>query len=168
MDKLRIIVTGGTFDKTYDPVSEQLTFWQTHVPEMLEKARFHLAYQIETPFMVDSLFMSNLDRAAIAEKCKVCEEKNIVITHGTGTMVETAQAIARLNLDKTVVLTGAMVPYQIDNSDAFFNLGGAVVVAQCLPHGVFIVMNGEVFPHDNVRKNLGRGEFEKITYDENK
>ena len=145
---VRVFVTGGTFDKEYDELSGKLYFRNTHVDEMLRRGRCGLDVDVETLMMVDSLEMTRAQRAMIVRACRECEEPQIVITHGTDTMVETARAIADGVTDKTVVLTGAMVPYAFGSSDGLFNLGSALSFAQVLPPGVYIAMNGQHFPWD--------------------
>ena len=160
---VRVFVTGGTFDKEYDELSGQLYFRNTHVDEMLRRGRCGLDVDVETLMMVDSLEMTHAQRAMIVRACHECEEAQIVITHGTDTMVETARAIADGVPDKTVVLTGAMVPYAFGSSDGLFNLGSALSFVQSLPVGVYIAMNGKSFPWDDVRKNRDAGVFERLT-----
>ena len=158
---LAILVTGGTFDKQYDELSGRLFFRDTNVAEMLRLGRSRLDITIETVMMLDSLDMNDEARARIVERCRARSERSIVITHGTDTMVETAQEIAQARLDdKTIVLTGAMVPYAFGSSDGLFNLGSAVSLAQVLPAGVYVAMNGRHFSWDEVRKNREHGVFE--------
>ncbi len=159
---IRILVTGGTFDKEYNERTGQLYFKDTHLAEMLRLGRSRVEVTIGTVMMVDSLEMTDADRALIVQNCLESEEDRIVITHGTDTMVETAAAVARAVPGKTVVLTGAMVPYAFGSSDGLFNLGSALSFAQVLPSGVYVAMNGKCFPWDRVRKNRERGEFEEI------
>ncbi len=159
-EPIRILVAGGTFDKEYNELTGELFFHDTHVPEMLRLGRCLLNIEIRTLMMVDSLEMTDDDREIIAEHCRKCRERRIVITHGTDTMVETAAHLAREGLEKTVVLTGAMVPYKFGSSDGLFNLGSALAFVQTLPAGVYIVMNGRWFPWDRVRKNRDKGVFE--------
>ena len=160
---IRIFVTGGTFDKTYDQISGRLIFGDTHLPEMLNLGRSRVEVSIRTLMMVDSLDMSDADRDLIVRNCRQCEESRIVITHGTDTMVDTARALAAGVADKTIVLTGAMVPYAFGSSDGLFNLGSALSFAQTLPSGVYIAMNGQHFSWDQVRKNKSTGIFEALT-----
>ncbi len=160
--KIRIFVTGGTFDKEYSELTAQLLFKDTHVPEMLSLGRSRVPVDIRTLMMIDSLDMTDADRASIAENVLKASEDRIVITHGTDTMVETAKVLAENVKDKTVVLTGAMIPYKFGSSDGLFNLGSAIAFAQTLPKGVYIVMNGRYFTHDNCRKNKKTGEFEEV------
>jgi L-asparaginase len=160
---IRIFVTGGTFDKEYDELRGTLEFEDTHVQEMLRLGRCELDVTIRTLMMVDSLDMSDDDRATIVDNCRRCEESQIVITHGTDTMVDTARALARGVQNKTIVLTGAMIPYAFGSSDGLFNLGSALSFAQVLPSGVYIAMNGRCFTWDNVRKNREIGAFETIS-----
>jgi L-asparaginase len=157
---IRILVTGGTFDKQYDELTGRLFFRDTHVPEMLGRGRCRLALEVETIMMVDSLELDDRGRAAIVRACRDAQERAIVITHGTDTMVDSAAAIAAAGIAKTVVLTGAMVPYAFGSSDGLFNLGSALSFAQVLPDGVYIAMNGQYFTWDRVRKNRETGVFE--------
>ena len=162
MEPIRILVTGGTFDKEYNELNGELFFQSTHAGDMLRLGRCLLEVEIETLMMIDSLQMTDADRGHILERCRAVSEKRIVITHGTDTMAETAAVLGHGLTGKTVVLTGAMVPYIFSNSDAVFNLGCAVTAVQLLPHGVFITMNGRVFPWDRVRKNREQGVFEEL------
>lgn len=162
VDRIRIFVTGGTFDKKYNELTGQLYFEDTHVKEMLRLGRCLLPIEVRTLMMVDSLDMTDDDRRLIAEHCRHAEESRIVITHGTDTMVETAAHLGREALAKTIVLTGAMVPYQFGSSDGMFNLGSALAFVQTLPSGVYIAMNGRWFPWDKVRKNRDKGVFEPV------
>jgi L-asparaginase len=159
---IRILVTGGTFDKEYNERTGQLYFNNTHLGEMLRLGRSRLEVKIESVMMVDSLDMTDADRALVVQKCRAAAEERIVITHGTDTMTDTAAALAREITDKTIVLTGAMVPYAFGSSDGLFNLGSALSFAQLLPHGVYVAMNGKYFHWEHVRKNRERGEFEAI------
>lgn len=159
---IRILVTGGTFDKDYNELTGQLFFKETHIAEMLRLGRSRVKVSIQTVMMVDSLEMSAADRALIVQNCVQANEKKIVITHGTDTMTDTAAAVAAAVADKTVVLTGAMIPYAFGSSDGLFNLGSALSFVQALPHGVYIAMNGKCFPWNRARKNRERGEFEEI------
>jgi L-asparaginase len=159
---IRIIVTGGTFDKTYDEISGRLSFGTTHLPEMLRLGRSRVETTIETLMMIDSLDMTDADRARIAQSCIRCPETRIVITHGTDTMVETARVVAQVVSGKTIVLTGAMVPYAFGSSDGLFNLGSALSFAEVLPAGVYIAMNGQHFLWNRVRKNRETGVFERV------
>ena len=157
---IRVFVTGGTFDKTYDEIRGRLSFADTHLPEMLRLGRSRVDVTIRTLMMVDSLDMTAADRDIIARNCAQCAEDRIVVTHGTDTMVETAAAIAGVLAGKTVVLTGAMIPYAFGSSDGLFNLGSALSFAQVLPPGVYIAMNGQHFDWNRVRKNRATGTFE--------
>jgi L-asparaginase len=157
---IRLVVTGGTFDKTYDEIGGRLSFGSTHLPEMLRLGRSRVETIIETLMMIDSLEMRDAHRARIVEACVRCPEDRIVITHGTDTMVETARAVAKGVTGKTIVLTGAMVPYAFGSSDGLFNLGSALSFAEVLPPGVYIAMNGRHFAWDRVRKNREAGVFE--------
>jgi len=158
-----ILVTGGTFDKEYHELSGTLAFKETHVPEMLRRGRCRADVSVRTLMMIDSLEMSGADRAAIVAECRRAEETRILITHGTDTMVETAVALGRVfdhTQDKTIVLTGAMVPYAFGSSDGLFNLGSALSFVQVLPAGVYVAMNGRYFTWDRVQKNRETGIFE--------
>ncbi len=161
MTQIRILVTGGTFDKEYDELTGRLFFRDTHVQEMLRLGRARLDLSIETVMMIDSLEMDDRGRQAIVARCRDVAERAIVITHGTDTMVDTARALAAAGLaGKTVVLTGAIVPYAFGSSDGLFNLGSALSFAQILPPGVYVAMNGRHFAWDKVRKNRETGVFE--------
>jgi L-asparaginase len=157
---IRIFVTGGTFDKTYDEIRGQLAFKDTHLPEMLKLGRSRVDVTIRTLMMIDSLDMTDADRELVVRNCAQCAESRIVITHGTDTMVETAAAIAAGVSAKTVVLTGAMIPYAFGSSDGLFILGSALSFVQVLPPGVYLAMNGQHFSWDRVRKNRETGVFE--------
>jgi L-asparaginase len=159
---IKIFVTGGTFDKEYDEIRGQLYFNATHLPEILNLGRCTLPVDIETLMMIDSLHMTENDRARIVKHCKDCDNERIIITHGTDTMVETARAIATAGIDKTIILTGAMIPYKFGSSDGLFNMGCALSYVQTLPAGVYITMNGRYFVWDNVRKNREAGLFEEL------
>lgn len=160
--RVRLFVTGGTFDKEYDEIHGRLEFGDTHLPEMLEMGRCRLDVQVRTLMMIDSLEMSEADRDMIARNCADVPEQHIVITHGTDTMVETAGVLARSVPDKTIVLTGAMIPIAFGSSDGLFNLGGALTAVQVLDPGVYIAMNGRIFPWNDVRKNRDTGIFEPL------
>lgn len=159
---IRLFVTGGTFDKEYDEIHGTLQFGDTHLPEMLDMGRCRVDVNVRTLMMVDSLEMTATDRDLIARNCRDVPERHIVITHGTDTMVETARVLARAVPEKTVVLTGAMIPIAFGSSDGLFNLGGALTAVQVLPPGVYIAMNGRIFPWDDVRKNRDTGVFEPL------
>jgi len=160
---IRIVVTGGTFDKQYDELKGALSFSATHLPEMLRLGRSRVDVTVDSLMMIDSLDMTPADRARIVERCREAAEPRIVITHGTDTMVETANALATATpalANKTIVLTGAMVPYAFGSSDGLFNLGSALSFVQTLPAGVYIAMNGRHFRWDQVQKNRATGVFE--------
>ena len=159
---IRIFVTGGTFDKTYDEIEGTLAFRDTHLNEMLQLGRSQVDVSVRTLMMVDSLAMTADDRAIIVRNCLTCPETRIVVTHGTDTMVETGADLAAGVPGKTIVLTGAMVPYAFGSSDGLFNLGSALSLAQVLPPGVYVAMNGRHFAWDKVRKNRDTGVFEEI------
>jgi len=156
---LRLLVTGGTFDKEYDEIGGTLFFKDTHVDEMLRLGRCLVPVAIETVMLLDSLQMTDADRTTIAARCRACTETRIVITHGTDTMVETAAMLALSVPDKTIVLTGAMVPYAFGSSDGLFNLGSAISFAQVLPAGAWVAMNGTHFAWDQVTKDHAAGVF---------
>lgn len=158
---IRIIITGGTFDKRYDELRGELTFRTTHLPEIIERVRITVPLELEINSLVDSLEMQHDDRERIADACARAVEERIVITHGTDTMAETAAVIGARALERTIVLTGAMIPYAFGASDAIFNLGSAMTAVQLLPHGVYVAMNGRIFSWDRVRKNRDRGIFEE-------
>jgi L-asparaginase len=160
MDRIRILVTGGTFDKEYNELTGELFFQSTHVQDMLKLGRCRLPLEVETLMMIDSLQMTDADRRKILQRCAEAEERRIVITHGTDTVAETAAVLGKSTLDKTILLTGAMVPYQFGSSDGMFNLGTALAFVQTLPAGVFVAMNGQYFPWNSVRKNRKLGVFE--------
>ena len=160
--RIRILVTGGTFDKEYDELTGKLFFKHTHLPEMLRRGRCLLEVTSETVMMIDSLELDDQGRQQIVTRASDCDESAIVITHGTDTMVQTAQALAAAVTSKTIVLTGAMVPYAFGSSDGLFNLGSALSFVQVLPPGVYVAMNGQHFRWDKVRKNTGSGCFEAI------
>jgi L-asparaginase len=160
---IRILITGGTFDKEYNELTGQLFFNDSHLPEMLDLGRNLVPVEIRTLMMVDSLQMSDVDRELIAEHCLKSPEQKIIITHGTDTMAETAQLLAGKVSDKTIVLTGAMIPYKFGSSDGLFNLGSAMAFVQTLSPGVYIAMNGRYFHASNVRKNKESGVFEELS-----
>lgn len=162
---IQIFVTGGTFDKDYDYITGRLVFGETHVNAMLERGRCTVPYAVRTLMMIDSLDMSDAERAQIAYSVEHSPQRRVVITHGSDTMVETAGYLAaRPLVDKTVVLTGAMVPYAFGtSSDGFYNLGAALAFAQSLPPGIYVAMNGQAFAHDRVRKNRSTGFFEAVS-----
>lgn len=157
---LRLLVTGGTFDKQYDEIRGALAFGTSHVEDVLRRGRCLVPMVTEVLMLKDSLDLTDDDRARIVAAARASAESRLVITHGTDTMVDSARALAAADLDKTIVLTGAMIPYAFGSSDGLFNLGSALSFAQVLPPGVYVAMNGRVFPWDNVRKNRERGVFE--------
>jgi L-asparaginase len=162
MEPIRIFITGGTFDKNYNELTGELFFQDSHLPEMLKLGRSNLHVQVSTLMMIDSLNMTDEDRQIILRQCRSAPERHIVITHGTDTMVETAGVLAGAVGEKTVVLTGAMIPYKFGSSDGLFNLGSALAFAQTLAPGVYVAMNGRYFPWDGVRKNRQTGMFEEV------
>jgi L-asparaginase len=160
-DGIRFVITGGTFDKEYDEIAGLLFFKESHLSEMLVLGRCRLDLNVRKLLMIDSLEMTDLDRNLIVEECRNAPESRIVITHGTDTMAVTARVLAERVHGKTIVLTGAMVPYKFGSSDGLFNLGSALAFAQTLPAGVYVAMNGRWFPANNVRKNRETGVFEE-------
>ena len=160
---IRVFVTGGTFDKEYNEIDGRLYFKDTHLNEMLTLGRCKVKVDVRTLMMVDSLEMTDQDRQIILDHCSKAKEDKIVITHGTDTMEVTARALGQAIRDKTVVLTGAMVPYKFGSSDGLFNLGSSLAFVQTLPNGVYIAMNGKYFHWNNVRKNKQTGQFEELT-----
>lgn len=162
-NKIQIYVTGGTFDKEYNYITGELYFKDTHLHQMFERGRSTLDVDIKTLMMLDSLQMTEADREIIIYSCKKSVHEKIVLTHGTDTMVQTAAAIAKHNIEKTIIVTGAMIPYAFGtSSDGFFNLGAALAFVQTLPHGVYIAMNGRYYHWDKVRKNTKTGYFEAV------
>ena len=159
---LKILITGGTFDKEYDEIKGSLYFKETHMTEILELGRSRVDVNIEKLMLIDSLDMTPSQRELIVNKCIESEDDQIVITHGTDTMTITGKVLAEKKMDKTIVLTGAMIPYKFGSSDGLFNLGGAIAYAQSLPTGVYIAMNGQFFEWDKVEKNREKGVFENI------
>ncbi|WP_235299021.1 asparaginase domain-containing protein [Portibacter marinus] len=161
-EKIQIFVTGGTFDKEYNYIEGKLYFKHTHLDDMLERGRCTIPHEIKTLMMLDSLEMTNHHREYILEECIKTKSKRIIITHGTDTMVQTAEFLANSDLkDRVIVITGALIPYAFgSSSDGFFNLGSAIAFCQVLEPGVYISMNGKYFKHDNVEKNYSTGYFE--------
>ena len=159
---IKIFVTGGTFDKEYNELSGTLAFKNTHMKELLKLGRAKIEVDITMLMLMDSLDMTEKERETIAQNCIGTSHNKIVITHGTDTMTETAKVLAHKIKDKTIVLTGAMIPYAFGSSDGLFNLGSALAFVQTLPAGIYIAMNGRCFNWDNVRKNREAGEFEVL------
>mgnify|MGYP001269268947 FL=1 len=157
---IKILITGGTFDKEYDEITGSLYFKETHIRELLDLGRSRVSVKIKKLMLIDSLEMKNLHRELILRKCLQSKENKIIITHGTDTMVKTAKFIAQENLNKTIILTGAMIPYKFGSSDGLFNLGGAIAYVQSLESGVYIAMNGKCFKWNEVQKNFKTGVFE--------
>jgi len=162
-ERIRLFITGGTFDKEYDELHGCLFFKDSHVPEMLKLARCKLDIEIRTLMMIDSLEMTAADRDLIVEQCRATPEARIVITHGTDTMAETARTLADQVTGKTVIVTGAMIPYKFGSSDGLFNLGSALAFAQVLEPGVYVAMNGRCYAAERVEKNRETGFFEEVT-----
>ena len=159
---LRILATGGTFDKHYDEIAGKLGFGASHLPGVIQRARITVPVALEQLPFLDSLDMQDADRARILASCKDAAESGIIIIHGTDTMRETAEVLGNARLAKTIILTGAMIPYEIANSDALFNFGFACGVAQTLPPGVYVAMNAQIFAWDNVQKNRNAGIFQAL------
>lgn len=159
---IKILVTGGTFDKEYKETTGELYFNNTHVLEMLKLGRSNIDVKIRTLMLIDSLEMNDYHRELILKKCQNAKEDKIIITHGTDTMTETARFLGEKINDRVIILTGALIPYAFGSSDGLFNFGSAIAFAQTLPKGVYIAMNGRYFKYDNVRKNKKTGEFEEI------
>lgn len=155
----RIIVTGGTFDKHYDAIKGELTFKETHLPVILEQARVTIPIAIEVNQLIDSLHMTDEHRERVLVACKAAPEERIVVIHGTDTMAQTAEVVGRAALGKTIVFTGAMIPYSVQGSDALFNLGFAVAMSQALAPNAYVAMNGRVFTWDDVSKDKAAGVF---------
>jgi L-asparaginase len=159
--RIRILLTGGTIDKLYSVEEGELSFEESHVEEMLDRANVSADIVVEELMLKDSLDISESEREQILEACEACDEECVLITHGTDTMVETAELLGEAGIDKTIVLVGAMIPYTVRDSDAFFNLGFALSAVQLAPGGVYVAMNGELFDWDNVSKNYDEGRFER-------
>ena len=159
---IRLFITGGTFDKEYNELNGQLYFKDTHLHDLLEMGRNKVAVEIRTLMMIDSLEMTAEDRSLIMHQCRHCEEDRIVITHGTDTMEATAKMLEKEIKNKTIILTGAMIPIKFGSSDGLFNLGSALAFAQALPPGIYVAMNGRYFNGNNVRKNKLTGIFEEL------
>jgi L-asparaginase len=159
---IRLFVTGGTFDKEYNELTGQLFFKDSHINEILKLGRSRLDLSVRTLMLIDSLEMTDTDRNIILESCQRCDENKIVITHGTDTMTETAKYLADKIPDKTVVITGAMIPYKFGSSDGLFNLGSALAFVQSLPAGIYIAMNGRYYDWNNCKKNKQTGFFEEL------
>ena len=161
--KIRLFITGGTIDKVYNQSNGELEFDQTHFPEILSRARVEVDLLIEELLLIDSLDMVDADRELILENCAKCDERFILITHGTDTMCETARLLGESSIDKTIVLFGSMVPYAVSDSDALFNFGCALGSLQLLETGVYIAMNGRVLPWNDVEKNRSLGVFQTLS-----
>jgi len=158
---IQIFITGGTFDKEYNFISGELTFSKTHVNEMLKRGRCAVDVDVRTIMMKDSLNITEQDRQLMLEACLSTSHEQVILTHGTDTMVQTAAFLASANVEKTIILTGAMIPYTFGtSSDGFFNLGSAIAFVQCKNPGVYVVMNGRCFSWDDVNKNYNTGFFE--------
>ena len=163
--RIRILLTGGTIDKLYSVEEGELSFEESHVEEMLDRANVTADIVVEELMLKDSLDISENEREQILQACEACDEECVLITHGTDTMVETAELLGEAGIDKSIVLVGAMIPYTVRDSDAFFNLGFALSAVQLAPGGVYVAMNGELFDWDNVSKNYDEGRFECIGED---
>ncbi len=162
MSSTCILAVGGTFDKRYNPLDGTLGFGASHIPELLQDARLNQPHRFEVVMQIDSLDMNDSHRQLLLERCKKAPENRLILVHGTDTMTDSAAVLAAENLDKTIILTGAMVPFALEHSDATFNLGFALGCAACLSPGVYIAMGGQVFRWDQVLKNRSAGRFEKL------
>ncbi len=160
--QIKLLITGGTIDKCYNELTGELYFTQSHLPEMLKQGHCNTHIILETLMLKDSLEMTKIDRDVILHACQQSTQSLIIITHGTDTMTLTAKHLAMKIKDKTIVLLGAMVPYVFKQSDSLFNLGSAITAVQCLSAGVYITMNGKVFPWDQVVKNKQQGMFVSV------
>ncbi|MFA5075863.1 MAG: asparaginase domain-containing protein [Patescibacteria group bacterium] len=160
--KIKIFVTGGTFDKEYDEITEKLVFKETHLPQMLVRGRCRIEVEVKNLMLIDSLNMTAEDQQLIVKQCKECPEDKIIVTHGTSHMEDTARLLNENVKDKTIVLTGAMSPYAFGSSDGLFNLGCAMAFVQTLPFGAYVTMNGKCFVGGKVTKNTKTGDFEEI------
>lgn len=161
--KIKIFATGGTLDKEYNEITEKFHFKESHLKEMLKVGRVSIRFKVERLMMIDSLEMTDTDRKKILGACQKTKESKILITHGTGTIDQTAKFLQKAHLKKTIVLTGAMIPYRVVGSDALFNLGVALAFVQTLTPGVYVAMNGRLFVADNVFKNTKIGYFQELT-----
>lgn len=159
---IRLFITGGTIDVEKIEEGDKYVFYKTYIPKMIEQGKCKIDIKSQVLFLKDSIYTTNEDREKILQNCKDCTEDQIIVTHGTDTMPETARMLGKVITDKTIVLLGAMVPFNQPKSDALFNLGCAISAVQSLPKGVYITMNGKIFSWDNVRKNKELGLFENI------
>ncbi len=159
-NKIVILVTGGTFDKEYNEITGKLFFNKSHIKEMLDLGRCRIEVDIKNVMLKDSLDMNPNDRKLILDACLETNATNIVITHGTDTMTDTAKLLSQNIANKTIVFTGAMIPYKFGSSDGLFNLGSALTAAQTLSPGIYIAINGNIFRSNEVRKNRQEGVFE--------
>ncbi len=162
MKNIRLIAAGGTFDKRYNPLNGSLIFTVTHLHAVLQRCRLNLSATLTELPLLDSLDMMDADRQRVLQACVNAPESHVIVIHGTDTMPETAAVIGTANIGKTVILTGAMIPYDIEGSDALFNLGFAAAAAQTLTAGVYVAMGGELFSWDNVRKDKAAGRFARL------
>jgi len=160
---IKLLITGGTIDKAYNQSNGELAFEDTHFPEMLLRARAEAEISSKVLMLIDSLDMVGADRELILKHCLECDEDRVLITHGTDTMCETAKLLGESDINKTIVLFGAMVPYAVNNSDALFNLGCALGSVQLLDPGVYVAMNGRVLPWGDVQKNRDLGVFQPLS-----
>ena len=159
---VKILITGGTIDKKYNELNGKLIFTESHLPKMLHQAKCKADVELETVMLKDSLDMTDSDREKILRSCRNCKGDKSIITHGTDTIPETAKILGENIKNKTIILLGAMIPYTFGGSDALFNLGSAISAVQILPKGIYITMNGKIFPYDNIRKNKEIGEFQNL------
>ena len=160
---IKLLTTGGTIDcESVDEISKEYSFAESYIPKMVQQSRITVQVDVEHVMSKDSLLMTDVDRELILQKCISCNHDKIIITHGTDTLAETAVYLGEKVKNKTIVLVGAIIPYNKESSDALFNLGTAVASVQLLPYGVYISMNGRVFTWNNVKKNKELGIFEMI------
>lgn len=156
---IKIFTTGGTIDKVYFDAKSEYEVGEPQIVEILREAGVHVEFEVETLFRKDSLDMTEADRAVIVERVRQSPHERIIITHGTDTMVQTGRALEGTP-GKTIVLVGSLSPARFKNSDAVFNVGFAFAAVQALPPGIYIAMNGRIFPADHVRKNRELNRFE--------
>ncbi len=161
MTGITIFTTGGTIDKVYFDEKSRFEIGSTQVGEILREAEARVDYQIVSLMQKDSLELTDDDRAIIHDAIAACESRCILVTHGTDTMTDTAAVLSGIG-DKTIVLTGALSPARFRSTDASFNVGMALAALQILPPGVYIAMNGEIFPAGSVKKNHDKNLFERI------
>ncbi len=160
--EIKIFTTGGTIDKIYFDQKSKFEVGEPAINEVLAEANVTVPYQCETLLRKDSLDLTEADRQKIYDAVAADDHRHIIITHGTDTMIQTAQKLKPLSRDRVIVLTGSMMPAKFRSTDAEFNIGGAVIAVQILPPGVYITMNGQIFDPDRTRKNVELNRFERI------